>query len=178
MRNLKFPDIGYSKKKSVETLASKKKVANSDYTFQKGSFSKSRTTVEKPSSPVRRPEDSSKKRVTMSSGPEPVKRQRVMDDSKKLLVRNSSMKADRHNLDDNGPSLGCRWYDDMIKENEPNNSKTDHILVDKNEQTPRTTPLQIENRSLPPLDANSRERWDSIPSISGSLSLSLSFSLL
>ncbi|KAI3769165.1 hypothetical protein L6452_00265 [Arctium lappa] len=157
LRNLKFPDIGLSKKKPVELSVSKKKVVNSDYTSEKGSFLKSQTRGEKSSLSVR-PVDSSKKRVTMSSGPEPVKRKRVMDDSKKLLEKNLSMKAGRCNLDDNGPYLGCRLYDYMMNENEPSHSKTDHTSVDKDEQTPRATPLRTENRNLPPLDANSRER--------------------
>lgn len=145
LRNLKFPDIG------------KKKVVNSGYRSEKGSFSKSCTRVEKSSSAVR-PVDSSKKRVAMSCGPEPVKRKRVMDDSKKVLNKNLSMKSGRPNLDDNGPSLGSRLYDYMMYENEPSNSKKDHISVDKDDQTPRTTPLRTENRRLPTLDANSRER--------------------
>ncbi|KAJ9562717.1 hypothetical protein OSB04_007877 [Centaurea solstitialis] len=159
LRKLKFPDIGCNKKQSIEPLASKKKVAYSDYMFQKGSFSKSRTRVEKSSSPVRRPVESSKKRVIMSSGPEPVKRQRVMDDTKKPLMRNSSMKAGRLNLDDNnGPSLGSRWYDDIINENEPSKFKKDHISVDENERTPRARPRKTKSRGLPPLDADSQER--------------------
>ncbi|XP_024966145.1 protein ENHANCED DOWNY MILDEW 2-like [Cynara cardunculus var. scolymus] len=148
LRNLKFPDIGHSKKQPVESLIRKKEVADSDYTSEKGSFSKSqKTRVGKFSSAVR-PVDSSKKRVKMSSGSEPMKRQRVMDNSKKLLEKNLSMKSGRPNLDDDNPSLGSRLDDYIMNENEPSNSKKDHISVDKEEQTPRATPLQTENRIL------------------------------
>ncbi|KVI08152.1 hypothetical protein Ccrd_013482 [Cynara cardunculus var. scolymus] len=80
LRNLKFPDIGHSKKQAVESLISKKEVADSDYTSEKGYFSKSqKTRVGKFSSSIR-PVDSSKKRVKMSSGSESMKRQRVTED--------------------------------------------------------------------------------------------------
>ncbi|KVI08048.1 DNA (cytosine-5)-methyltransferase 1, replication foci domain-containing protein [Cynara cardunculus var. scolymus] len=88
LSNLKFLDIGHSKKQAVESLISKKEVADSDYTSKKG--------VGKFSSSVR-PVDSSKKRVKMSYASEPMKRQRVTDNSKKLLQKNLSMIAGRPN---------------------------------------------------------------------------------
>ncbi|KAI3673839.1 hypothetical protein L6452_39969 [Arctium lappa] len=156
-RNLKFQDILNSK---MNQPSKKKKVAvkeagtDKEITFKKMSVQKSKKGVVK-SSAVK-PENSSKKRASVSSGPESLKKKKIADTTKNPFRRTLSTKVKTPGSNDNQPSLGSRLYDYMQKETESNNLEEDDTPVADDKHTMAAKALQKE--ILPPIDADSRLR--------------------
>nr|XP_043618744.1 protein ENHANCED DOWNY MILDEW 2-like [Erigeron canadensis] len=91
--SVKFPQIfSHSKKK----VALSEEVLNTDYT--------SNERIVKRSCPSTRPIECSRKRVTVSSGSKPVKKQRVINNSNISSKNNLIMEVERPKLDDNRSS--------------------------------------------------------------------------
>ncbi|KVH99162.1 DNA (cytosine-5)-methyltransferase 1, replication foci domain-containing protein [Cynara cardunculus var. scolymus] len=156
-RNLKFQDI---LKNKTDQRSKKKKVAvteagtDSEITFKKTSIQKSKKGIMK-SSAVK-PENSSKKRANVSSGPESLKKKKIVDTNRSSLRRTSSTKVKTPSSNDNQPSLGSRLYEYMQKGTESNELEKDDPSVVDDKHTMAAKALQKE--ILPPLDADSRLR--------------------
>ncbi|XP_059666481.1 protein ENHANCED DOWNY MILDEW 2 [Cornus florida] len=166
--HIKFPkDLENKKRRTSDLLSTRERVASRESNLASEDASRKRTVgktlkgFEKLSS-ANKEGDFFKKSERRSSGSDFVKKQKMMDTSRKPLNKSASAKFSKVSTNDSGPSLGERLFALVEKGAEAVKSKKEGTPDSEPNQNVTLKPVAKETTSSLPLDADTKRRIMSV----------------